>query len=370
LLRACYLTPVEQLTDRIMKALLIAITTIWLCQPPTLFVVGNIDLEALGHCQKSGCRNSPDHAGGEADHNYDHRGGTEKEYAANLRYQQQSQTELQPVIYPGELTFIVVFVILILALRIKGNVYTSIQIWYDKICRSARRSLISLRAHNSGGGRRQPGAAVSAGIRSRFISSSSAASLGSLIDLIGPGSDDDESVGGYNRRASDASNSSTDALNNSFHEVLSRSLRRRLSKNYSSGSLGTSSCDSSYYSDVSSVGMNASDDEYESDGASSDIERGDMRYWKSPDIARRRASMEAPTRKQQQATDRIRKDNMPNSKSRRRRRSHSIDAVSGDNPNITLSKFLDHLKLNSGNMGAPTIPRRRSSSNPGSVYSV
>jgi hypothetical protein len=286
-----------------MKALLIVISSIWFCCQPTLFVVGNIDLEALGHCQKSGCRNSPDHAEEEAD-NYEHRGGTkgvvdnydprartEKEYAANLRYQQQSQTELQPVIYPGELTFIVVFVVLIvliLALRIKGNVYTSIQIWYDKICRTARRSLISLRAHNSGGV-----VVASAGIRSRFISSRSAASLGSLVDLIGPGSDDDDS---YNRRASETSYSSTDALDSSFHEVhFGHSLRRR--------SLGTSSCDSSYYSDESSLGMNASDEEYESDGASSDVERGDMRHWKSPDIARRRASMEAPTIKQQQAIE-------------------------------------------------------------------
>ena len=68
-----------------MKVLHIFITTtIWLRQP-TLFVVGYQDLEALGHCQKSGCRNSPDRAEGEAD-NYDHRGGvTEKEYAASLR---------------------------------------------------------------------------------------------------------------------------------------------------------------------------------------------------------------------------------------------------------------------------------------------
>jgi len=343
--------------------IIVITTTIWLSQP-TLFVVGNPDLGIIGHCQKSGCRNSPDRAEGEAG-NYDHRGGvtTEKEYAANLRYQQESQPELQPVIYPGELTFIVVFAVLILALRIKGNVFTSIQVWYDKICRSARRSLISLHARNSGGGRRQP--IASAGIRSRFISSRSAASLGSLVDLIGPGSDDDESVRGYNRRTSDASNSSTDALNNSVHEVLSISLRRRLSRNYSSGSLGTSSCDSSYYSDESSVGMNASDDEYESDGASSDVERGELRYWKSTDIARRRASIDAPTRTQQ-ATDRIRKDNMPNSKSRRRRRSHSIDTVSGDNPNMTLSKFLGHLKKKSGNMGTPT----RSLSNPGSVNSI
>ena len=346
-----------------MKVLHIVITTtIWLRQP-TLFVVGNPDLGIIGHCQKSGCRNSPDRAEGEAG-NYDHRGGvTEKEYAANLRYQQESQTELQPVIYPGELTFFVVFAVLILALRIKGNVFTSIQVWYDKICRSARRSLISLRAQISGGGRRQP--IASAGIRSRFISSRSAASLGSLVDLIGPGSDDDESVRGYNRRTSDASNSSTDALNNSFHELLSHSLRRRLSRNYSSGSLGTSSCDSSYYSGESSVGMNASDDEYESDGASSDVERGELRYWRSTDIARRRASIDAPTRKQQ-ATDRIRKDNMPNSKSRRRRRSHSIDTVSVDNPNMTLSKFLGHLKKKSNNMGTPT----RSLSNPGSINSI
>jgi hypothetical protein len=112
--------------------------------------------------------------------------------------------------------------------------------------------------------------------------------------------------------------------------------------------------------------MNASDDEYESDGASSDVERGELRYWKSTDIARRRASVDAPTRKQQQATDRIRKDNMPNSKSRRRRRSNSVDSVSGDNPNMTLSKFLGHLKKKSGNMGTPT----RSLSNPGSVNSI
>ena len=128
-------------TDRTMKALHIVITTtVWLRQP-TLFVVGNPDLGIIGHCQKSGCRNSPDRAEEEAG-NYDHRGGvTEKEYAANLRYQQESQTELQPVIYPGELTFIVVFAVLILALRIKGNVFTSIQVWYDKICRD-RKSVV------------------------------------------------------------------------------------------------------------------------------------------------------------------------------------------------------------------------------------
>jgi hypothetical protein len=105
--------------------------------------------------------------------------------------------------------------------------------------------------------------------------------------------------------------------------------------------------------------MNASDDEYESDGASSDVERGELRYWRSTDIARRRASIDAPIL-------RIRKDNMPNSKSRRRRRSHSIDTVSVENPNMTLSKFLGHLKKKSNNMGTPT----RSLSNPGSVNSI
>ena len=277
-------------TDRTMKVLHIVITTtIWLRQP-TLFVVGNPDLGIIGHCQKSGCRNSPDRAEGEAG-NYDHRGyggSRVKKYVA----EHESQTESQPVISPGE--FILIFIILLMALHIKQNGLASIQVWYDKFCHTARRSLISLRAKSSGKG----GVVVAtAGIRSKLVSTS--ASLGSLVDLIGPGSEHDDlhgfdkPLGGNNiRRARDESISSTDALN-SFHEVLSLSLRRRLSRNYSSGSLGTSSYgDSSYYSDESSVGMNASDDEYESDGASSDVERGELRYWKSTDIARRRARAE------------------------------------------------------------------------------
>ena len=282
-------------TDRTMKVLRIIVikTTIWLRQP-TLFVVGYPDLEALGHCQKSGCRNSPDRAEEEAD-NGNHRGyggSRVKKYVAK----HESQTESQPVISPGE--FILIFIILLMALHIKRNGLASIQVWYDKFCHTARRSLISLRAKSSGKG----GVVVAiAGIRSKLVSTS--ASLGSLVDLIGPGSEHDDlhgfdkPLGGYNiRRARDESNSSTDALNNSVHEVLSISLRRRLSRNYSSGSLGTSSCDSSYYSEESSAGMNVSDDEYESDGASSDVERGGMRYWKSTDIARRRASAELPFR--------------------------------------------------------------------------
>ena len=291
-------------TDRTMKVLHIFITTtIWLRQP-TLFVVGYQDLEALGHCQKSGCRNSPDRAEEEAD-NGNHRGyggSRVKKYVA----EHESQTESQPVISPGE--FILIFIILLMALHIKRNGLASIQAWYDKFCHTARRSLISLRAKSSGKG----GVVVAtAGIRSKLVSTS--ASLGSLVDLIGPGSEHDDlhgfdkPLGGNNiRRARDESNYSNSSidnvLNDSFRDVLSHSLRGRLSRIYSSGSLGGSSCNSSQASSFddksgSFVEMNVfADSSYDSYGASSDVERGvsaESVPFRATEFARR-ASMDPP----------------------------------------------------------------------------
>jgi hypothetical protein len=313
--------------------IVITTTTIWLCQPTLYYVDGYQDLGTLGHCQKSGCRNSPDRAEEEA-YNGNLRGGSRvKKYVAEY----EPQSESLPVIYPGELTFIVVFAVLILALRIKGNVYTSIQIWYDKICRTARRSLISLRAKSSVKG----GAVVvaSAGIRSRFISSSSAASLGSLVDLIGPDSEHDD-LGGFDMSL-DESNSSTDALNSSFHDVLSRSLRRRLSRNCSSGSLGESSCNSSQassYNSESSVGMNVFAEEYDSDGASSYVEVGASAElpFRATEFARR-ASMDPPDSDTVMATT----DVIPASIKigGRKKPKNKIDNVD----KTVLSKFLNNL---------------------------
>ena len=280
------LTPAEQ-----MKALLIVTTTIWLCQPPILYYVdGYQDLGTLGHCQKSGCRNSPVHADEEA-YNGNLRGGSRaKKYVAEY----EPQSESLPVITPGEFLFI--FVILILALHVKQNGLTSIQIWYDKICKTARQSLISLRAKSSGN---KGGVVVaSAGIRSRFISSRSAASLGSLVDLIGPDSEHDD-LGGFDVSLDESNSSIGNVLDSSFHDVLNRSLRRRFSRNYSSGSLGESSCISSQassYNSESSVGMNVfADSPYDSDGASSNVKVGASAElpFRATEFARR-ASMDPP----------------------------------------------------------------------------
>jgi hypothetical protein len=268
-----------------MKALLIVIT-IWLCQPPILYYVdGYQDLGTLGHCQKSGCRNSPVHADEEA---YNLRGGSRaKKYVAEY----EPQSESLPVITPGEFLFI--FVILILALHVKQNGLASIHIWYDKICKTTRRSLISLRAKSSGN---KGGVVVaSAGIRSRFISTSSAASLGSLVDLIGPDSEHDD-LGGFDMSLDESNSSIGNVLDSSFHDVLNRSLRRRLSRNYSSGSLGESSCNSSQASSYNCVGMNVfADSPYDSDGAPSNVEVGASAElpFRATEFARR-ASMDPP----------------------------------------------------------------------------
>jgi hypothetical protein len=316
-----------------MKYLRIVITTIWLCQPTLYYVDGYQDLGTIGHCQKSGCRNSPDHANEEA-YNGNLRGGSRaKKYVAEY----EPQSESLPVITPGE--FMCIFVILLLALHIKHNGLTSIQIWYDKICKTARQSLVSLRAKSSGN---KGGVVVaSAGIRSRFISSRSAASLGSLVDLIGPDSEHDD-LGGFDVSLDESNSSIGNVLDSSFHDVLNRSLRRRFSRNYSSGSLGESSCISSQassYNSESSVGMNVfADSPYDSDGASSNVKVGASA--ELPFCATkfaRRASMDPPDSDTVMATT----DVIPASikVGGRKKPKNKIDNVD----KTVLSKFLNNL---------------------------
>jgi hypothetical protein len=162
----------------------------WSCNPGSrVFVVGVKDLEHLGHCQKSGCRNSPDqvdyHEGGEADHGVirDHppRDNPAKKYPPPPPRQKQRAS---PPVLLAE--FASIFGALAVALHIRDHGVSSVRSGLDRFCLSTRRALVGAAGGALSSGKSGNVVRVaSAGVRGRFVSTVSAASLGSLVDLIG-----------------------------------------------------------------------------------------------------------------------------------------------------------------------------------------
>ena len=135
----------------------------WSCDPGSrVFVVGVNDLEELGHCQKSGCRSSPNQV------------VSHEKYSPPMPNQRERREEIPPSIVLAE--FALFFGLLLIASHGLGPV-----------CRSTQRALIAAKeALSSFGGRKKRGTRVwSAGVRGPFVSTGSVMSLGSLVDLIG-----------------------------------------------------------------------------------------------------------------------------------------------------------------------------------------
>ena len=124
----------------------------WLCNPGShISVVGVKDLDHLGHCQKSGCRNGPDQV------------NSPKRYHPPMPNQRESREEIPPSILLAEFAFF--FGLLMIALYVLG-----------RVCRLTQRALIAAKEALSlfGGRKRKRGRhAASAVVRGPFVSTGS-----------------------------------------------------------------------------------------------------------------------------------------------------------------------------------------------------
>ncbi|KAL3773895.1 hypothetical protein ACHAW5_005340 [Stephanodiscus triporus] len=230
--------------------------------PVVVHCVKDLDqLALLGHCQKSGCRNSPDRAGGEVDADepasYGVRGARPPPASSSAgvgglgvggarKYSIEEKAAAPPREYSvraflAELAS--VFGLLMLASHVKDHgALPTVVGGVDWACRSARRvldaardvALSSFGNSNGGGGK--------GGRRLRqHVSTDSAASLGSLADLISADSDDNGRRGSENAVMGDEGG-----------EALSRSS--------SVLSMGSSDCysEASSYDSESSCGTGGS----------------------------------------------------------------------------------------------------------------
>ena len=202
----------------------------WLCNPGSrVFVVGVNDLEELGHCQKSGCRSSPNQV------------VSHEKYSPPMPNQRERREEIPPSIVLAE--FALFFGLLLIASHGLGPV-----------CRSTQRALIAAKeALSLFGGRKKRGTRVwSAGVRGPFVSTGSVMSLGgSLVDLIGT-SDHPVLLDDSERSSDEEGRAPTGTTT---HRMGGRQPATRCNSYSSSSdfSTGSSSCDSGSSIDGSDI---------------------------------------------------------------------------------------------------------------------
>ena len=192
----------------------------WSCNHGSrVFVVGVNDLEQLGHCQKSGCRSSPNQV------------VSQEKYSPPMPNQRESREEISPSILLAE--FALFFGLLMIASHGHGPV-----------CRSTQRALIAAKeALSLFGGRTKRGTRVwTAGVRTPFVSTGSVMSLGSLVDLIGT-SDHPVLLDDSERSADEEGRAPTRTTTNRMGGRQPATRRRSYSSS-SDFSTGSSSCDS------------------------------------------------------------------------------------------------------------------------------
>ncbi|KAL3806615.1 hypothetical protein ACHAXA_004419 [Cyclostephanos tholiformis] len=249
-----------------------------------LFVVGIQDLENLGHCQKSGCRDSKDAMTNEDASRHSRSsgvvvggvgGGGGKKYSPSSSHHASTSRDGRSAPVPFvEFACVVVLVLLALAASgvFKDNDRSSpfpppsiVGAAFDRTYRYTRRavgsvayalsSFISGRVHGDSitrdeGGRgrsmrrnmnnKRGGIIVaSAGVRSRYVSQDSVASLGSLVDLLGtsdhdsgffPSDDADVEIGRVGANGIEMTTRRTKGVDDCV------GLRPRMRRNLSSGS--------------------------------------------------------------------------------------------------------------------------------------